>query len=248
MTGCGTLGVIPARYGSTRFPGKPLAEIAGRPMIRRVYEAAARACRLDRLLVATDDERIAAVVRGFGGEAVMTPEACATGMDRCAAAAREIACDRVVDIQGDEPLLDPSLVDRLVDALEAAPDAAVATPVRPCRGAEEYRDPDRVKAVVAGDGRILYFSRSPVPAGLEERAGSAFIHIGLYAFRREALMSLAAAPRSRLETAESLEQLRALEAGMTIVALPCDGEFIGVDRPADIARVEAVLERPERRK
>lgn len=240
------IGVIPARYGSSRFPGKPLAPILGKPMIQWVYERASRSKRLERLVVATDDDRIAAAVSGFGGEVVMTGKACASGMDRCAEVASSVPCGIVVDIQGDEPLLMPELLDRLVASLDDAPWASIATPYRRCESVEEYRDPDRVKVVLGIDERILYFSRSPIPHGLMEPAEGAFIHVGIYAFRQEALMALRREPRGELEMAESLEQLRVLEAGMAIRGLRCEGTFVGVDRPGDIGLVEEVLRRERR--
>jgi len=235
--------VIPARYASSRFPGKPLAPILGKPMIRWVYEAAGRAGRIDRLIVATDDARIADAVEGFGGEVVLTRPDCETGTDRCAEVAASVPCDIVIDIQGDEPLIDPDLLDRLVEALIESPWADISTPVRRCRSRREYLDPDCVKVAAAPDGRILYFTRSPVPHGLEEDVESAFIHIGVYAFRRESLLRLADESRSRIEKMESLEQLRALESGLSFRAILFDGTLIGVDHPEDIRRVEEWLSR-----
>ena len=241
--GVRVLGVIPARYGSSRFPGKPLAPIHGRPMIRWVYESARRAEKIDRLIVATDDQRIADAVTGFGGEASLTARGCATGMDRCAEVAASIPCEIVLDIQADEPLIEPALLDRLVEALDESAWAEIATPVQRCRSRRDYLDPDRVKAVVTRDRRILYFSRSPVPHGLEEEPGKAFIHVGVYAFRREGILRLAKSGRGRHEVLESLEQLRALEGGMAIRGVLFEGRLIGVDRPEDVARVEAWLSR-----
>ncbi len=236
------IGIIPTRYASTRFPGKPLAPIYGKPMIQWVYERASGAVRLDRLLVATDDERIMSTVEGFGGDVVLTAADHPTGTDRCAEVALTLDCDVIVDIQGDEPLVDPELLDRLVDSLLDAPWASIATPMRRCASAREYKSPDCVKVVATRDGRILYFSRSPVPQGVADPVKEAFIHVGIYAFRRSSLLELGRSPRGELETLESLEQLRALEAGMDIRGIHCEGTFVGVDRPEDIEKVERLLE------
>ncbi len=239
----GVLAVIPARYASSRFPGKPLAPIRGRPMIQWVHESAKRAKRIDRLIVATDDGRIADAVESFGGEVVLTRPDCQSGTDRCAEVAASVRCEIVIDIQGDEPLIEPNLLDRLVEALIDSPWADIATPVQRCRSLGDYLDPACVKVVFMPDWRVLYFSRSPVPHGLNEDVENAFIHIGVYAFRRESLLRLAKEPVSRLEKLESLEQMRALEKGMSIRGILYDGELIGVDYPEDVQRVEEWLSR-----
>jgi 3-deoxy-manno-octulosonate cytidylyltransferase (CMP-KDO synthetase) len=247
--------IIPARFGSTRLPGKPLSNIHGKTLIERVYERARRARTVDHVLVATDDERIAAAVRGFGGEAVMTSPAHATGSDRLAEAARGIEAEIVVNVQGDEPLLDPRSIDAAVEALRRDPTAHVATVSAPLRSAEEMLQRSVVKVVTDGEGRALYFSRSPIPCvrdtgGEGERAaatqaiarGLARRHVGLYAFRREALVRFAALPRSALEEAEGLEQLRALEHGMRVTVVPLELEDgISVDTPEDLERARALL-------
>jgi len=210
-------------------------------MVQWVYERALRSRGLDRVVVATDDERIETVVQSFDGEVVLTGRDCETGMDRCAEVASSIDCDIVVDIQGDEPLLKPDLLDQLIDSLNSSRWASIVTPVRKCRTVGEYRDPDCVKVAVAPDGRVLYFSRSPIPHGWGEGPAEAFVHVGIYAFKRDSLLHLGGAPPGRLEKAESLEQLRALEAGMLVQSIPCEGTFIGVDRPEDVERVEEFL-------
>jgi 3-deoxy-manno-octulosonate cytidylyltransferase (CMP-KDO synthetase) len=242
------LAVIPARYASSRFPGKPLAPISGRPMIQWVYESAKRAKRIDRLIVATDDERIADTVENFGGEVALTRPECETGTDRCAEVAASVPCEIVIDIQGDEPLIQPDLLDRLVEALVDSPWADIATPVQICRSRRDYLDPACVKVAVTPEWRVLYFTRSPVPHGLEWNFENAFIHIGVYIFRRDSLLRLAKEPRSRIEKLESLEQMRALENGMSVRGVLFDGVLIGVDHPEDVRRVEEWITRSGRRK
>ncbi len=250
-----TLGVIPARYASSRFPGKPLALIAGKPMIQRVYERAAAARSLDELLVATDDRRIAACVESFGGHVRMTSPSCASGTDRVAEVAAGCdSCRIVVNIQGDEPLLRPENVDAAVELMLALPEADIATLARPEQVEDcEGDDPNKVKVVLADNGRALYFSRSRIPyltrSGQEAldsagRGCTVLIHVGLYVYRREVLLSLCRLPRAELEIIESLEQLRALNAGFSIFAARVDGDIpVGVDTAADILRVERELER-----
>ena len=238
------VGVIPARYHSTRFPGKPLASIAGRMLVERVHERASGARRLARLLVATDDERIAAAVRGFGGEALLTSPAHPSGTDRLAEAAGRIPADVYVNIQGDEPLLDPRDIDRLVERLETDPRLDAATLAEPLADAARARDPNVVKVVVDTAGRALYFSRSPVPHVRDAaRAGTSpwRRHVGLYAYRAAFLLEFAAWPVGALEQTEGLEQLRILEHGRSVAVVPALGTYHGVDTPADIAVVEAAL-------
>jgi len=234
------IGVIPARYASVRFPGKPLAPLAGRPMVLHVLAAARAARRLDRVIVATDDSRIAGVVRGDGGEAVLTSPEAASGTDRLAEAALRVAADVYVNLQGDEPLMAPENVDLVVETLLAGADREIATVALPA-GVEVAGDPDVVKVVIAADGRALYFSRAGIPF---PRAGRPAYrkHLGLYAYRAETLQKLAALPPSPLERIESLEQLRWLEAGWTIWVGEAVRDSIGVDRPEDLARAEKILQ------
>lgn len=234
------IGVIPARYASVRFPGKPLAPLAGRPMVLHVLAAARAARRLDRVLVATDDARIADVVREDGGEAVLTSPEAASGTDRLAEAALRAPGDVYVNVQGDEPLMAPENIDVVVETLVAGQDREIST-VALAAGAEVANDPDVVKVVVAADGRALYFSRAAIPF---PRAGSPAYrkHLGLYAYRAETLRRLAALPPSALERIESLEQLRWLEAGWTIWVGDAVSDSIGVDRPEDLARAEKILQ------
>ncbi|MEM7249030.1 MAG: 3-deoxy-manno-octulosonate cytidylyltransferase [Acidobacteriota bacterium] len=238
------LGVIPARLGSTRLPGKPLREIGGKPMIAWVVERAREARLLDAVVVATDDDDIAACAREAGAEAVMTSPDHPSGTDRVweVASARDEAI--VVNVQGDEPLLEPAALDALVERLREQPDLALATLARPLRSAEEHADPSVVKVVVDDGGRALYFSRSPIPRDRnrpEQPPEGARVHVGVYAFRRDALERFCSRPPSRLEGIEGLEQLRALEAGEPIAVLDWEGTWQAVDTEADLARVESLL-------
>ena len=237
------LGVIPARYGSTRFPGKALARLRGKTMIQRVWERAKEAKRLDRVVVATDDERICDAVKTFGGEAAMTPAGLASGTDRVWEVAKPLRAQIVVNIQGDEPLITPPMIDRLVDGLRGEPEAQMATLRYRMMGLEGYVDPNIVKVVADGNGWALYFSRSPIPA---YRTGDGrrvvwYKHLGLYAYRREMLERFVSWPPSDLEKAEALEQLRALERGARIKVLDSPQNTVGVDTPEDLKRVEKMI-------
>jgi 3-deoxy-manno-octulosonate cytidylyltransferase (CMP-KDO synthetase) len=250
--------IIPARFASTRLPGKPLSEIHGKTMIERVYERARAARTVDRVVVATDDERIASVVRAFGGEALLTSPDHPTGTDRLAEAARAIEAEVVVNVQGDEPMLDPAGIDAVGEALLEDPTLPMATLSLPLRTVEEMLAPSVVKVVADAAGNALYFSRSPIPhvrlgtdgdaraaAAAAVARGLARRHVGLYAYRREALLRFASLPPSPLEEAEGLEQLRALHHGMKIRVVPVDGESgVAVDTPGDLERVRALLSRP----
>jgi len=240
------LGVIPARYASTRLPGKPLAMIAGKPMIVRVVEAVKKCTMLDAVLVATDDKRIVDVVRAAGGDAVMTSMDCASGTDRIAQAIEGREADIVVNIQGDEPLIDSLIVDRCVHALVETPEASVSTACTPIVTEKDYHNMNMVKVTVDAAGMALYFSRSPIPN--RERSGApsdgepwALKHLGLYVFRRAALEAFVKLPRSSYEQAESLEQLRLLQAGYRMVVVTVEHDSLAVDTPQDIAAVGRVL-------
>jgi len=237
----GIVGAIPARYGSTRLPGKPLLPIAGRPMIEHVYARVARARGLDRVVVLTDDERIAKAVEGFGGEVEMTPGDCASGTDRIAFAARRWeAAKAIINIQGDEPLIDPEEVSRIAEHLAANPGDPVVTLATPATP-EEMGNPNAVKVVLARDGAALYFSRSPIPFPRNAGGFAPLKHLGIYGYQREALLRLAGLPPSPLERSESLEQLRALENGMGIRVLTVERGSFGVDTAEDLERVEKIL-------
>ncbi len=237
------VGVIPARFASTRLPGKPLLSETGRPLIQHVVEAARRAKTLDRVIVATDDERVAHAVAQFGGECVMTRADHPTGTDRVAEVAAGLADARIiVNLQGDEPEVTGKALDLVVTLLENDADAPMATLATPIRDEQVYRDPSCVKVVCSRAGRALYFSRSPVPCyrdGLAAKAPEtplAHLHLGLYAYRRDFLLGLASLPPSPLESAEKLEQLRVLEAGYPIAVGFIDEPSIGVDTPEDYRR------------
>jgi 3-deoxy-manno-octulosonate cytidylyltransferase (CMP-KDO synthetase) len=239
--------LIPARYESTRFPGKPLALIDDRPMIEHVYRRAADARTIDAVVVATDDERIADAVSGFGGTAVMTRRDHASGTDRLAEAASGLTCEIVVNVQGDEPLVTGDAIDAAVRLLDD-PDAVMGTLRRRFDRLADAASPDVVKVVVGTNGDALYFSRSLVPyirPGAEPPP--IWRHIGLYTYRRAFLEILASLPQTPLERAEGLEQLRALEHGYRIRTAETSAEAIGVDTPADLDRVRQRLHAAARR-
>lgn len=234
-------GIIPARYASTRFPGKPLAEIQGKPMIQWVYERV-QSSEVRDLVVATDDERIADCVCGFGGKVVMTSSDHASGTDRCGEAAKAMHPndnDVVINIQGDEPLISPKEIHLLASAFEDR-NVQIATLVNPFQDRKILENPNVVKVVKAKNGNVLYFSRLPIPY-LRENATppkNYFRHIGIYAYRYEVLRQIVQLSTSELENSEKLEQLRWLENGYTIRALECDYQGIGVDTPEDLKNVE----------
>jgi 3-deoxy-manno-octulosonate cytidylyltransferase (CMP-KDO synthetase) len=249
--------VIPARYASSRFPGKPLAIIAGRPMIQHVYERARQACLADLVLVATDDRRIQEAVAAFGGQAVLTSAAHATGTDRVAEVVRQLRCDIVVNVQGDEPCIAPSAIDAIIQPLRDEATVSIATLAHPLQAVADFLSPHVVKVVVDGHSNALYFSRAPIPydrqawpqaphvllaagASLRPPPGC-YRHFGLYAYRRDVLLHLAALPQTTLEQAEQLEQLRAMEHGYRLRVVLTTHESVGVDTPDDIARVEQLL-------
>ena len=236
------VGVIPARYRASRFPGKPLAPILGIPMIQRVIEGARQSKQLREVLVATDDERIAASCAEIGARVVMTSPDHPTGTDRLAEVAAELDDEIVVNLQGDEPLIEGFVIDAALAALREAPDAVVGTVAHRAPDAA-IDDPNRVKVVLDRRGRALYFSRSTIPA---RRAGGEpaplLQHVGLYAYRRDFLLRYVDLPPTPAERSEALEQLRVLEHGHTIqVGLVEGWESVPVDTPEDLERVEALL-------
>jgi 3-deoxy-manno-octulosonate cytidylyltransferase (CMP-KDO synthetase) len=240
LTESSVVAVIPARYQSTRLPAKSLADIAGRPMIEHVYRRAAAARLVDGVIVATDDERIARAVEGFGGTAWMTRADHATGTDRLAEVAESLACRIIVNVQGDEPMLDPAVIDAVVAPLIDDPMLEMTTACRPLRDADEFGNPNVVKVVRDDRGRALYFSRAPVPwprATPELAPAAGRVHLGLYAYRRDVLRRLASLPAVELERTESLEQLRALAHGIGIHVVETDHDSVGVDTAEDLARV-----------
>ncbi len=239
-----TLGIIPARFASTRFPGKPLALIGGKPMIQRVYEQALKA-GLSRVAVATDHLEIAALVRDFGGDVVMTNPDAPSGTDRCREALTILggSPDVVVNIQGDEPFINPAQINALT-ALFSNKDVDIATLVSPSVSQDEIENPNRVKAVIAPSGRALFFSRQPVPylQGVPFSQWNAFhtyyIHLGIYAYRAKTLMAIGRLPQGIVEKAESLEQLRWLENGYNIFAAITADRADSVDTPEDLVAIE----------
>ncbi len=230
------IGIIPARFGATRFPGKPLAPILGKPMVQWVYEGASRAVRLDRVIIAADDERIMAAARGFGAEAEMTSVSCASGTDRVAEVAARTDADVIINIQGDEPLIEGSMLDALVEAIEGG--AAMASLMIRESDPALLADSNVVKVVADRRGDALYFSRAPLRSDLNDNF---YRHIGIYAFRRDVLLGFAGLPASRLEAAERLEQLRALDGGLRIRMVETTVATLSVDAPTDIIKVENLL-------
>ena len=232
--------MIPARYASTRLPGKPLLSDTGRTMIQHVVEAASRATKLSRVIVATDDARIAEAVAKFGGEAIMTRADHPSGTDRVAEVAAAIpGAGIIVNLQGDEPEVSGHALDLVVSLLENDAEANMATLATPIRDESVYRDPACVKVVCSSTGRALYFSRSPLPYhrdGLPKEGPLGYLHLGLYAYRRDFLLKLATLPPSPLEKAEKLEQLRVLESGYPIAIGIVDEPAVGIDTPEDYRR------------
>ncbi|MHB8068975.1 MAG: 3-deoxy-manno-octulosonate cytidylyltransferase [Desulfobaccales bacterium] len=238
------IALIPARYGSTRFPGKPLAPILGKPLIQRVYEQARLVPGLDAVYVATDDERIRDGVAAFGGQTVMTRGDHPSGSDRLAEASfllRLASDDLVINIQGDQPLFPPDLIQQLAAALVQNPSAAMSTPARRVDDLEQGLNPNVVKVVFDQQGRALYFSRSLLPFWRDGQAPYFYRHIGIYAYRVDFLQKFVNLPPGRWEAAEKLEQLRALEHGFTIQIVETRGDTLEVDTPEDLRKVETYL-------
>ena len=252
-----TYAIIPSRFGSSRFPGKPLAILAGKPLVAWVVEAVKKAKGFDEVLVATDDERIVKAVEEHGGKAVMTPSELPSGTDRIACAARNFLGhdfaddDILVNVQGDEPLIDPKLVESLAQKLKDDARWSMATAVTPIKSAEDFAAKSVVKVVMDRDGGALYFSRAPIPCDRDgvpafEPGGSnnsLYVrHLGIYAYRGEFLKRYIAEPPCALEKTEKLEQLRALWMGAKIAVVRTEDEGVGVDTPEDAVRVEKILE------
>jgi len=240
------LGVIPARHRAVRFPGKPLALIAGKPLIQHVVEQTLKARRLAEVIVATDDQRIAALVSGFCAVEMTDPDH-PSGTDRVAEVARRRSCDGIVNVQGDEPLMDPAVIDAVAAALEWC---EMSTAAAPLRDPVEMESSNVVKVVVNAEGRALYFSRRTIPyvrdaasrSAAEQLAAFPFLkHLGIYGYRRATLLQLVSFPVSPLERAERLEQLRALEHGVDIAVARVEYAGLGVDVPEDVTRVESIL-------
>ncbi len=241
--------IIPARYASTRFPGKPLADILGKPMIQRVYERTALCRAVDRVIVATDDARIVEAVRAFGGEVQMTRDDHPTGTDRLAEVAERIDAELVVNVQGDEPLIDPRMIEAAVAPLREDAAIPMGTLKSPISTVEEFANPNVVKVTTDLRGFALTFSRASIPCPRDIdvsdfiRRGGAFKHIGLYVYRRDFLLAYPRLPLTPLEELEKLEQLRALEHGYRIRVVATDLVSQGVDTPEDLNHVRASLQR-----
>ena len=241
--------VIPARYASTRFPGKALAVLGDKPMIQHVYEQTRKASLVSRVIVATDDQRIADAVRQVGGEAVMTSATHETGTDRLAEVAQGLAADIIVNVQGDEPLIEPGMIDQAIEPFLASPELQMGTLKTKIRCLHDFLSPNVVKVVTDTVGNALYFSRSPLPffrdkwSDLKDEPFASgkllsYKHVGLYVYRREFLLSYAAMAPTFLEISEKLEQLRALENGVRIRVVETEFESIGVDTPDDLAKAQ----------
>ncbi len=238
--------VIPARYGSTRLPGKPLLDICGKPLIQRVWDIVARVHNVNEIIVATDDDRIAKTVQDFGGRAMMTSPDCQSGSDRVREVAQTVEADVYVNVQGDEPLLEPSAIEKLLDVFVQDTSVQVATLCSPI-SREEALSPNQVKVIRDHAGNALYFSRAPLPFVREANETTEYFgHIGIYAYRREALCAFTSLPESPLEQAEKLEQLRFLQAGIPIRVIEVPRMGVGVDTQEDLERVRTVIR--ERRK
>ncbi len=241
-----SVGIIPARYASSRFEGKPLADLLGKPMVQYVYESACRAETLDEVIVATDDHRIYDAVTRFGGNVQMTGEY-ETGTERVAVVAERLKCDIVVNIQGDEPLLKPAQIDLMLRSMLDKPEVQVCTLKHRVKTPADYRDINVVKVVTDLRGDALYFSRASMPGKIPETALHKFPvyrHVGLYAYRRAQLLAFTSWDRTPYELTEGLEQLRFLENGVPIHVVETDTPLIGVDVPADLERVKQILEAP----
>ena len=238
--------VIPSRYAATRLPGKPLVDLAGKPMVQRVYEQAKLAQTVHRVLVATDDQRIVDAVLAFGGEAQMTRSDHRSGTERIAEVAAREPGDVFVNVQGDEPLINPVAIDTAVAALLEDPPAPIATVATPIRHVPDIMDPNVVKTVLDFDSNALYFSRAPIPwvRDTQQKVHVKYWkHLGLYVFQRDALLEYPTLPRGELEKIEQLEQLRWLENGWRIRVAEVEHDAISVDVPEDVTRVEKLLQK-----
>lgn len=245
--------IIPARYGSTRLPAKPLVDLCGKPMIQRVVGQAQRCGLINRVIVATDDERIASAVRSFGGEVAMTNAEIRTGTDRIAAVAESLPdADIIVNVQGDEPLIAPQMIDEAIRPVINDTSLQAATIVKRITDPDELKNPNTVKVVLDGDGNGIYFSRSPIPHLRENVPVEQWLlrqtyykHFGLYVFRRNFLLKFSQWPESALEKAEKLEQLRIIEHGHRIRAVVTEYDSFPVDTPDDAERLRQIIKRHE---
>jgi 3-deoxy-manno-octulosonate cytidylyltransferase (CMP-KDO synthetase) len=240
------IGIIPARYSSTRFEGKVLADILGKPMIQHVWERAKQSLVLDALIIACDDERVADCARGFGAEVVFTAKAHVSGTDRISEVVNPIDVKVVINIQGDEPLIHPMMIDTVARALLDDKTVSMATIMKRIEDHKEINDPDVVKVVVDKDSFALYFSRASIPfhaQNSEVKVPAYYKHIGLYGYTKDFLFTYKNLPVSDLEKIERLEQLRALQEGFRIKVIETKYETIGVDTPQDLEKVKKYLEK-----
>ncbi|MBF0532324.1 MAG: 3-deoxy-manno-octulosonate cytidylyltransferase [Candidatus Omnitrophica bacterium] len=235
------IGVIPARWASTRLPGKPLADIAGKPMIQRVWEQAKKSRRLNEVLVACDDSRIEQAVKAFGGQAVMTDPNHPSGTDRIAEAVQGRDADGIINIQGDEPLIDPRVIDALAGLFSLHPGVDMATVIKRIMDEKDYSNPNVVKVVVNQRQEAVYFSRSPIPFNRDGGPVTAYKHLGIYAYQKNFLLGYKNLPESLLEKTEKLEQLRAIEAGYKIKTVITDMESMGVDTAEDLEKIRHII-------
>lgn len=237
------VGVIPARYKSTRFEGKPLVEICGKTMIQRVYEQAQKAKMIDEIYIATDDERIRTKAESFGAKVIMTSPEHVSGTDRIAEAIGNIDCDIVINVQGDEPLINPEVLNALATAMIREPDIPMATLIISIKDMKEIQDPNVVKVVKDKNGFALYCSRAMIPFSRDGNWTNMFKQIGIYAYRRDFLLKFASMEPTTYENIEKLEQLRALENGYKLKTVGTNFDSIGVDIPEDVKKVEEYLKK-----
>lgn len=235
------IGVIPARWGSTRFEGKVLAEIAEKPMVQHVWERVKESKLVDDVLIACDDDRVLSAVQNFGAKAVMTSKDHPSGTDRIAEAVKDVNADIVINIQGDEPMICPDVVDALAKSLLDDKSCPMATLVKEIEREDEISNPNVVKVVFDKDEHAVYFSRSTIPYNRDNQDVKYYKHLGIYAYRKKFLLSFNDLPKSNLENIEKLEQLRVIEAGYKIKTVLTDLETVGVDTPDDLAKVESLM-------
>lgn len=237
-----TIGVIPSRIGSERFPEKPLSLIAGKPLLQWVIEGVQTSKRISQILVATDDKRIADLSEKLGVQAIMTPSEIPTGTDRIFKATQEIDCDLILNIQGDEPLVTGDVLDLLILEMEKHSSSLMGTLAHPFKNSEDYKNPNRVKVLVDNNSEAIYFSRLPIPFSRKEIVPEKGLsHIGIYAYRKEFLKTFCDTPATDLEKSEGLEQLRALQLGERIRVVTTDYETYGVDTPSDVKLIEKII-------
>lgn len=235
------IGIIPARYGATRFEGKVMADLMGKPVVQHVYEMAKKSKMLDDLIVATDDERVLKLIKDFGGKATLTSADQPTGTDRLAEVVNPIDVKVVINIQGDEPLVHYTMIDELVRTMLQEETIVMSTVVKKIENKEDIMDPNIVKVVIDREGFALYFSRSPIPFERGAQSKNFYKHLGLYAYTKDFLFTFTNLPKAELERVESLEQLRALFHGYKIKTIETKFDTVGIDTPEDLERAKKVL-------